>query len=841
MTGMFLGDPAAHDAERVGAKAATLSRLAARYRVPAGFCLDAGVHETLGTALDGDPDAIGALRALAAEGHAELCRRTGHADPAVAVRSSAIGEDGAETSFAGQHETVLNVHGPDAIVDAVLRCWRSVSSERAIAYRAKRGVDGLPRIGVLVQELVDADVAAIAFSAHPVTRDRSVVLVNASWGLGESLAAGTVTPDEYEIRKADLAITHRGIADKTIETVRTATGTQDRPVAADRRKAPTLDDAGVVRVAELAIALEAESGQPVDIECAFSGGELYLLQSRPITTLGGDAFPVHWADPADALLTWTQEDAHDAEAHPYLVADYSMRGPQVGINARMQAYDGPVRVRYLLMNCYIYDTVVPVVAADEISAGRARVTAAARRNARQLRQAWDTEYLPAVHAEYEWIRAQAPLDLDREAAAAAWDELWRRVSRVWIIHMRITGPVYNLMDELAETYAALTGGPATDAPILIQGRAETLQTMERELYGIVLAVRRVPEIARVFEVGGARSPEELGALPGGAPIAALVREFLEHFGDAGQLDMDVRHPAWLDEPALLLSEVARRMRADLEDPDVRHARLVAASDALAERARTLLRERPVDLARFEEVLAVARAAGPLTEEHNYWIDRRIGAHLRRAALRFGERLVRDSSLEAPTDIFFFWVDEVTAALRSPRDLRPLARERARELRWAERLRAPRTIGKPAADMAPAANAQIMDLGYRVTQAGGDVLTGVPASAGKAQGPVRLVRGAAQFDRFQRGDVLVCKTSQVSWIPLFTIASAVVADVGGALSHAAVVAREFGVPAVVGTGTALDTLVDGELVEVDGSAGTVRRLAATSDEAEGHTGLSRAAG
>ena len=819
----FLGDPLARDAQRVGAKAATLSRLAATFRVPAGYCLDASVHGRLAAALDGDATAVAALRELVSAGYTELCGRTGHADPAVAVRSSAIGEDGVATSFAGQHETVLNVHGPDAIVAAVLRCWRSATSERALAYRAEHRITEAPRVGVLVQVLVDADVAAIAFSAHPVTRDRNVVFVNASWGLGESLASGAVTPDEYEITKSDLVIVRRGIADKAIETVRTPDGTADRLVPDARRRVPALDDDRVREVARLAIALEAESGHPVDIECAFSGGELYLLQSRPITTLESHEFPVRWADPADADLTWNQEDAHTAEARPYLSADYSFHGPQVGINTRLVDQGGPVRVRYALFNCYVYVTAPLAVAPEEVAEARARVSAKSRQQARQLRQTWDTEYLPAVHEHYAWIRAQVPETQDRAAAVAAWIELWRRVSRIWITHMRTTGPAYNVMDELAERYAALTGRPATEAPILIQGRAETLQAMERCLYHVVLAVRDAPAVARAIENGDARSLEDLEALPGGGPVAGELWSFLERFGDAGQLGLDLRNPAWLDEPRLVLVEIARRLRGELEDPDARHARLIAISDALAERTRETLRDRPADLARFEEVLAVARAAGPLTEEHNYWIDRRASAHVRRAVLRFGERLVRDGSLDAPGDIFYFWADEITEALRAPRDLRPLVRERSRELRWAERLRAPQTLGKKV-EVVAAANARIIDLGFRVAQTGGDVLTGVPASAGVARGPARLIRDASRFDRFQRGDVLVCRSSQVSWIPLFTIASAVVADIGGALSHAAVVAREFGVPAVVGTGTALDTLVDGEQVEVDGTAGTVRRLA-----------------
>ena len=201
------------------------------------------------------------------------------------MRSSAIGEDGAESSFAGQHETVLDVRGVDAIVDAVLACWRSASSDRAVAYKKERGITAPPRVAVLVQELVPAAAAAIAFSADPVSGDRETVVIDACVGLGEAIASGTVTPDTYAVRKSDVAIVKRTVAGER----------------------PALDDAQVREVARLAMALETEAGLPVDVECAFAGGTLYLIQSRPITTLRKpEAFSVDWDDPSDAALTWTR-------------------------------------------------------------------------------------------------------------------------------------------------------------------------------------------------------------------------------------------------------------------------------------------------------------------------------------------------------------------------------------------------------------------------------------------------------------------------------------------------------------------------------------------------------
>src|SRR5437879_1549944 len=202
----WLGEPGSLDAATVGGKTANLGRLATSFRVPPGFCLDASASDRLRHALAGAAPARARLRELVAASYGDLSRRVGETEPRVAVRSSAIGEDSGDASFAGQHETVLDVGGVDAIVDALLECWRSVYSERATAYRKQRGIAGTPRIAVLVQLMVPADASAIAFSADPVSGARDVVVVNAARGLGDAIASGTITPDSYTVRKRDLVI-----------------------------------------------------------------------------------------------------------------------------------------------------------------------------------------------------------------------------------------------------------------------------------------------------------------------------------------------------------------------------------------------------------------------------------------------------------------------------------------------------------------------------------------------------------------------------------------------------------------------------------------------------------
>jgi phosphoenolpyruvate synthase/pyruvate phosphate dikinase len=275
----WLGDPRSFDAGLVGGKAAHLSRLAwLQHRVPDGFCLPATVLDQAHP-LDLRDDIERAISDLMA------CLQL--SGLVVAVRSSAVDEDGANASFAGQHETYLNIAGPEAILEAVARCWASARSERALDYRRQQGLpEDRIQLAVLVQQLVMADVSAVVFSANPVSGNRGEVVINASWGLGESLVAGTVTPDTFVVRKADLAVTSRTIADKGRMTVSVPGGTREVVVPRFLRQAATLNDEQAAELAQLALSLEAAMGWPVDVECAYARGQLFLLQCRPITTLG---------------------------------------------------------------------------------------------------------------------------------------------------------------------------------------------------------------------------------------------------------------------------------------------------------------------------------------------------------------------------------------------------------------------------------------------------------------------------------------------------------------------------------------------------------------------------
>jgi pyruvate,water dikinase len=286
----WLGQTECRDRALVGGKAAQLSQLSAAFRVPPGFCLTtaafdigSGMVDATTHLADKLPD--GVLEELT-RAYATLAERCGATGLSVAVRSSALDEDGATSSFAGQHKTFLNVVGAEAVAEAVMRCWASAGSMHAQLYRIQQGLaaDSI-RMAVLIQQFIVADSSAVLFSANPVTGSRDTLVINASWGLGESIVGGTVTPDTYVLQTSDLSIISQQIAEKRRMTIPISAGTREVDIPRFLRLRPVLNDNQIAELGRLAGALEAVMGRPVDVECAYAAGCLYLLQCRPITAL----------------------------------------------------------------------------------------------------------------------------------------------------------------------------------------------------------------------------------------------------------------------------------------------------------------------------------------------------------------------------------------------------------------------------------------------------------------------------------------------------------------------------------------------------------------------------
>jgi phosphohistidine swiveling domain-containing protein len=531
---------------------------------------------------------------------------------------------------------------------------------------------------------------------------------------------------------------------------------------------------------------------------------------------GSDA--IAWDEPRHATFTWEWDDMHMPRALARLEADYA-RILAKGEGYRARRHDLPVCFLVKVVNGYTYFTFFIDAPDEDQAAIQERVTAKRREEVGLVGRWWSDRARPELEAMYREIDRLPADDADPAGLAEAWERAWALAERAWEIHfLAIVGP-YQALDDLVDFVKPLLDG-VTDAEILslTSGEIDELARVEAALEALVRQVAAEPDVAALLRRIPPPSLDELRAQPMGAAPAAAVDAFLEEHGHLGHMTEDLGEPSWRADPRRLLADLGRRHALDTAASAERRGQRADRTAALLERIRSDLAGRPAELAEFERLLAAARAVGWLTEGHNYWIDRMCGDRLRRFTRRVGARLVDAGAIDDPEDIRHFDREEVGQLLRAPEDRRALVAERAAEhARWSA-MTPPRVIGAPK--IAEPGESDRFD-GARFTTTDAAILRGTGASAGIVRAVARVVVGPADFERVHPGDIVVARASNPGWVPLFTIAGGFVTDTGGVLSHAAVVAREFGVPAVVGTGDATSRIPDGQIIEIDGTTGYVR--------------------
>ncbi|MGW5158408.1 PEP/pyruvate-binding domain-containing protein [Nonomuraea wenchangensis] len=763
------------DLPLAGGKGANLGELIRNgFPVPPGFVVTTHAYDLAGR----DGELPGELRREIAGAYEAL-----GAGP-VAVRSSATAEDLPGAAFAGQQDTYLNVVGEQALLDAVRRCWGSLHTERAVAYRARLGIDDAGvSIAVVVQRMVEADTAGVLFTADPVTGDRGRIVVDAGAGLGEAVVSGLVTPDHYEVDRQD-RITYRPGRGEVV--VRSAPGGgvvhETRPEDGTAR----LPDAVVAELAGLARRVAAHYGRPQDIEWAYAAGRLHLLQARPMTALPPP--PPGRLNPVRRRLTGILMEYLPVRPYPIDMTTWLPYGP-AGLMGKVT---GAFGIRggfegFLREEDGVVVALVPPAPRPTARALTApfRLAAKARRYdpARWTEDRRFTGYLAAA-------RDLAALDL----GALPWEELIRVPRKA----LDLVAPVADLrIDYLPGTGLALLRllvavkllrrGPLF--PGLLAGAVTRTSETNR-------ALERLAEVA--VRTGA------LDADPKPAEFLAAFEEFLREYGHRETASpILVTPPTWADAPETVLGLV--RMLAAHPAPAAGEP-----GDALDRLLGHPLLRAPGRRERMRRWVTAARAGIAFREDSHFFFTLPQPV-LRRSLVELGRRLCAAGLLDRPEDVFHLRLEELEAiggeaALSGPDGarLRELARARAAKR---EELAGVRLID-PAAVFPPAA----VD--------GNALVTGAPASAGTATGPVKVIREPAEFGRLAAGDVLVCPYTNPSWTPLFQRAAAVVVDSGGTASHAAIVAREYGIPAVMGTGTGTSALEDGQIVTVNGDAGTV---------------------
>ena len=537
----------------------------------------------------------------------------------------------------------------------------------------------------------------------------------------------------------------------------------------------------------------------------------------PRTPTATDDFPIVWREPGDADLTWEWDDMHTPHVVRPLGEDY-LELLAHGFAYRYEKLGVPLAILTRVWNGYAYFGFKIDAPEAEHDAVMARYQAARRARIPHTAAYWRDEALPELRVMYREIDEIDAETLSADRLAIAWERAWTHAERAWDIHFFVIAGPYQVLDDLADTYEALVeNGTATEALGLVAGLVEEIRLAEEGLERLTIAAAATPAVADRLRTGDPVTVAEIEALHGSGAFVAQLRTFLADHGHLGHVGEDLGQASWSEEAGPLLADIAKRLERPLSAVAERWAARAAESAAIADRVRELAADRPAELAEFERVLAAAREIGHLTEGHNYWIDRMCSDRLRRFALRVGRRLVRDGALDAADDIMFLARSEVPEVLAGSLDARPLVAERRREHLRRQAIRPPRVVGKPKSE---SSEPDRFDGGRFAPDADG-TLRGTGASAGVVRGPARVVNGPDDFGRVRPGDIIVAPASNPGWVPLFSIAAGFVTDTGGVLSHAAVVAREFGLPAVVGLGDATTRIPDGRIVEIDGAAGLVR--------------------
>ncbi len=793
------------DLERVGGKGANLGECArAGLPVPPGFCVttEAYLEATkefsqalIADAASGDAAAArGRLLAMPILEAMEEAIREAYVElgePMVAVRSSATAEDLADASFAGQQDTYLGVLGIDELLDAVRRCWASLWTDRAADYRRQQGVpsEGLA-LAVVVQEMIPAETAGVLFTRDPVTGDDSAMLASASYGLGESVVAALVTPDTFTLSRDSKQVSAREIGSKEtrIDQVPGGGTTTTEVPEADRVR-QSVTDAQLLKLLELGERVEAHYQSGQDIEWAFAGNDLYLLQARPITT--STSHPPSHAPAQGRIEHELRNDLIEHFPAPFpldlqVIQRVMDTISNVMRKAGLRTIDGAQFVQGDDDGIIYTNVSRPRISARML----VRLPSMMVNGARYSPANWPKDET-AFRSSLDGLLAQtqglseanddALLKLIHDAIEEVESISHTRYAK-YALPMFANLAIAYLLIRLARQHHILNPlGLYASAPY---------KTAE-----ITAAISNLAATAREYGLADAITSADPGmvgqALTTTAPgteFLAKVAAFLTNNGARTPKPwLPFSNRSWREEPEALYALLAASLRGNQLEQD-------QSSDPAGEVERRL----PRFLRRLWRTNVSRLRTRHVAREGTLYLCEEFFCVARAGMDEIASRLVDRQQLENPEDIRFLYFQEVERAIRDDQlSLQPIIARRRRKRGIAEAVWWDR--GEPIGDEG--------------------ALHGVPASAGRATGIARVIRSPEEFHRLQAGEVLVCPYTDPTWTPLFALASAVVADTGGPLSHAAIVAREYGIPAVLGVPGAT-SLPDGATLLVDGSNGTV---------------------
>ncbi|MBT2594360.1 PEP/pyruvate-binding domain-containing protein [Arthrobacter sp. ISL-72] len=770
----------------------------------------------------------------------------GAGQTAAAVRSSATAEDLATASFAGQQDTYLNVRGADALIEAVINCWASLWTSRAMAYRAREGIrPDQVRLAVVVQKMVAADAAGVMFTANPATGRRDQAVISAAWGLGEAVVSGAVSTDDIVVDAATGKVVSRRTADKDVMTVYAEQGTREEPVPASRRHQPVLDDDAAASLAGYGRRIAQHFGTPQDIEWARADGEFFILQSRPVTALPEPAgeVPSDWAVPYPKGLYFRASIVEQLpDPLSPLFADLIDGSVSRSLQALLgEAFgksgfrDGDLGLPAINGYAYYYYRTSGLLRL--IGKMPAAARALFRGEAHMGIEGWrDYSHPRYVHAVQSWS-AKPVADLSGQELLAGVTALLDAGTVYYtavqsVIPIAATGEL--AFQKFYNTFIRRDGDPPA-AAFLLGYESEPIRA-DKALYDVAEWSRGVPGLAAA--ILATRTTSLARAQGSGVPPAGMdpglwhqwehrFQLHLDCFGHA-VYNLDFINPVPADDPSPLLDALKFYLRGQGTDPHRRQQLAAARREKLTR--NVLARLHPARKAAFTRMLRWAQAPAPVREDA--LADVGLGWPLMRRMLReLGGRLVAAGVITEPDDVFWLRHGEISsavgfgladpagpAAITGPE--RPVLAESVdeRRLRWRGQRKAAAPQMLPEIRWLQRSLAGMMPEGSQDQP--GNTIKGVGARQGRVRAPARVLAGPEDFPRMRPGEVLVARITTPAWTPLFAMASAVVTDVGGPLSHSSIVAREYGIPAVLGTGVATRRIASGQQIEVDGEAGTV---------------------
>ncbi|MFC9610739.1 rifamycin-inactivating phosphotransferase [Streptomyces sp. NPDC056938] len=841
-----------------GAHLGGLSRIEG-IRVPDGFCVttDAfrriiaeapSIDDQLDELSRLNPDDREAIRTLSAqirrtvEGLAipgDLAAAITHAlarlgeQAAYAVRSSATAEDLPTASFAGQQDTYLNVVGPTAILQHVSRCWASLFTERAVTYRQRNGIDHRTvHMAVVVQQMVFPYASGILFTADPVTGNRKIATVDAGFGLGEALVSGLVNPDVFKVRDGEVLDKAIAAKQRAVQAL-PAGGTQEVAVESQRQGQPALTDAQAVRLVQLGRRIEAHFGRPQDIEWCLVDDGFQIVQSRPITTL----FPI--------------PESGDQENHVYVSVGHGqmMTDPMKPLGFSMWQLTAMVPMHEAGGRLF-----VDVTRRLASPASRAGLLEAMGKGDPLIRHALETVldrdgFVPSLPDAGPGGRpaGSAPAPIETDPAVVA--ELIER-SRVSIAALERdirtkTGPaLFDFLLEAFEEHKRVLSDPLSIQAIMAgmeatwwlndklqewlgeKNVADTLtlsapdnitSEMGLALLDVADVIRPQPEVVAFLQgVDGDDFLDELAKRAGGTEARDAIEAYLDRYGMRCVGEIDITRPRWRERPSTLVPVILDNVRNF--EPGAAERRFEQGRQKAQKKEQdvlTRLRTLPDGDRKADEVKKMidrVRTFIGYREYPKYGIISRYFVY-KQALLAEAERLVQADVLSEKEDVFYLTFQELHDAARSHQMDDQLIHRRKEAFRSYHAFTPPRVL---------TSDGEALTGAYRRDDVPAGALIGVPVSAGTIEGRARVILDMAEAD-LEAGDILVTAFTDPSWSPLFVGIAGLVTEVGGLMTHGAVIAREYGLPAVVGVEHATRLIRDGQRIRVHGTDGYVEIL------------------